>query len=387
MFFHAIPVVAITNLFINIFSTETIEHTGGIIGNINILSKTLIATVENKEHIHFGKVFFSVVILGCIVLCFINLIKYVRTLKIMKRWNKQDVSERERKIFEEGIKEFKIKSNLELVENELIPSPMAVGIIKKVIILPSVVRTKNENTIRNYIYHELVHIKKKDNEIGFLMRIIEIANWYNPIIHILIKAQKNYCEFTCDENVLKNREVDFRNEYVNTIIDTVKWQMKTQIFFGKSFSNARITKQRIDSIVNKKVRKKGTCFLVIIITFTITLSGYLLKYYSLEDSVIYKNCINIIQLEDTNSSDYYNSIINQLLMELNKNTFLKYEKYGITIDKNTGRLYYNNNLVRNFEDKRIQTKTVLYYEDGDIDLYIKRNVFGGFSEIQQRTVE
>lgn len=380
---YVIPIGIIRNAILEIFSNNGQEYTGDIFDDINIVGRTMFASVENKESINIGTVTMSIIIGVCILLALHDIFKYLRILNILRRWNVPDINEKARRIFEECIHEFEIKSNVILLENDLVLTPMVMGIRRKYIILPSTVKLKDNTTIRNYMYHELTHIKNRDHEIGILMRVVEILNWYNPIIHILVKNEKIYCEFACDEEVIRDRDVKFKNEYVNAIADTVRWQIRKQLFYGKFFSsNAKIAKQRINAITNTESGKKGTYLLIVIIVTIITFSSHMINKISLENSILYKNCMSIIQREDINSNDYYSAIVNKILMELNKNTFSKYENYGIEVEESTGRLYYEGYLIRNFEDKRMFTKSVLYYIDGDIDLYIIRNGLGEISEIQ-----
>lgn len=68
----------------------------------------------------------------------------------------------------------------------------------------------SDEKIYNYLSHEVTHLKYNDNALSLILRLIEIINWYNPVVHYLMKTEKTYCELACDERVLCDKEEDFR---------------------------------------------------------------------------------------------------------------------------------------------------------------------------------
>lgn len=371
----------------NVLTIIPKEQEGSIVRNFSILSRTIIETLEIKENINITIVVQVIIGIGILIRLVNDLKKQKNLMSLIRRWNKKEISPNFYKIFAQVIDEFNMRGKVELLENEVILSPMAVGIHKKYIIMPFRLRNMSDEKIYNYLSHEVTHLKYNDNALSLILRLIEIINWYNPVVHYLMKTEKTYCELACDERVLCDKEEDFRFQYARTIVDTLTWQTRIQVPGGSSFfSGSDIARRRVKAATHHRKKKRGiilgTLFLITVVGgLTITSSKL-----SLTNSNTYLKCKSIIQNGNIDSPNYYNNIFGKIFAEINKSTFLKYNEYGLKYDMDTGRLHYQNKLVRNFEDIHFFTKSVIYFEDGEIDVHIVRNRWGNVETIKANEI-
>ncbi|MGI8952930.1 MAG: M56 family metallopeptidase [Chitinophagaceae bacterium] len=97
-----------------------------------------------------------------------------------------------------------IKQEIKIYLSSLIKSPLTIGFIKPIILLPvaSINHLTTEQT-EAIILHELAHIKRADYVINLLQSVIEIALFFNPFTQLLSKIIKKERENSCDDWVLQ----------------------------------------------------------------------------------------------------------------------------------------------------------------------------------------
>lgn len=355
-----------------------------LVETIKVIGRTTIESIEFREQINFISIIMLFILLGVAYFIIVDIYHHKSVMRMLMRWNRENVEDNIQKIFNEIIIEMNINIPIKIMENDLLKSPIVTGILNKKIFLPSETKDLDDKVIKNYIYHELIHIKQNDNLIALIIRFIEIVMWYNPVNHLICKKIKLYCEMACDEKVLLNKDNVFKNEYIKTIVMTMNWKNKYKTFLINNFSvSKRSVCLRVQSMLNTKNKKNFLLFFPITILVFIIFSFTLYSKLTLYDSEIYYKCKNIIYMQDIESDNYYNDVVLEIFKEISNNIYSKYEIYGIKYDVEAQRLYYNNYLIRNFEDSRKCSKTVLYYLEGDVDIYILRDNNGKITGIKE----
>lgn len=132
-----------------------------------------------------------------------------------------------------------------------IGSPITVGLLHPIIILPSCTYTEEE---LNYILrHELVHIKRKDILLQWLLLICLSLHWYNPILYLFIHIWKDFCESSCDSIVLSQATTTERIEYSKVLLKTALHQNQVhQLLFINFNGGKRRMKNRLQSVLDTK---------------------------------------------------------------------------------------------------------------------------------------
>ncbi len=100
--------------------------------------------------------------------------------------------------------QFGIKRKVGLYLSRLVESPVTIGFLKPIILLPiSVVNNLSTEQVEAIILHELAHIKRHDYLVNLLLSIIEIALFFNPFMQLLSKGIRRERENCCDDWVLQ----------------------------------------------------------------------------------------------------------------------------------------------------------------------------------------
>ena len=116
-----------------------------------------------------------------------------------------------------------ITKNIMLGESALIKTPMAIGLLKTYIILPSqTVKSLPATDIQYILLHELNHYKNKDILINYGMCFLQILYWFNPLVHLAFKEVRIDREIACDASVLKMVDKSNYGNYGRTIINFIE---------------------------------------------------------------------------------------------------------------------------------------------------------------------
>jgi bla regulator protein blaR1 len=97
-----------------------------------------------------------------------------------------------------------ITKKVKLVVSNLVSSPVTVGYLKPMILLP--VAAMNQLTtaqVEAILLHELSHIRRYDYLVNFIVSIIHTLLYFNPFVKYFMNTIENERETCCDELVLQ----------------------------------------------------------------------------------------------------------------------------------------------------------------------------------------
>ncbi|WP_312279487.1 M56 family metallopeptidase [Oscillibacter sp.] len=183
-------------------------------------------------------------ILGSSVFLIWHLFSHLRFLSAVKRWS-EDVKDVDiLRIFNNTKAELHINKYIPIKSCACIKTPMVVGLLRPVVLLPQV--TFSEDELPLILKHELVHIKRKDLWYKILMLSTLAIHWFNPVIHLAVRSVLNLCEISCDEEVLKGIGAKGRARYGESVIGTMrnsgayKTALSTNFYSGTKSMKKRI---------------------------------------------------------------------------------------------------------------------------------------------------
>ena len=121
-----------------------------------------------------------------------------------------------------------ILQDVRLMTCDVIPSPMIMGVFKPIIILPGHIITDDESRLRLMLFHEAVHIKRRDIIFRFICLVTLAVHWFNPLVHLMLRIVSEECEQATDNAVLEYLSEDSRWQYSETLIyiATAGWKLK-----------------------------------------------------------------------------------------------------------------------------------------------------------------
>lgn len=242
---------------------------------------------------------------GMIILLFWQSLCYIN-FRFTISVNKYRANPELQKIAELCAKQLKIKKSMNIWVNEFIDTPMMIGFMSPVILIPS--DKIDAESAKHVLTHELIHFKSKDLFVKFGMLLIRILHWYNPFIYLLFKELEKWCEYTCDEKNVIHLSQDIRKQYGRVILDAISVMPSYGSRYGSPFllPKQRLKERLIFMFSVKKMRKRvkilALSYAVTLMTFGITaaFATELTSNFLTESTVnADSNSINLITYENT----------------------------------------------------------------------------------------
>ena len=169
-----------------------------------------------------------------------------------------------------------IRAVIRLAHNGAIGTPMLMGLVRPIIIIPD--RHMDEEELRLVLRHELTHFRRKDLWLKALALIANIIHWFNPLSFMLVRDVNCLCEMSCDEAVVANMDFSTRKRYAETILMTLSWGKSTQplgLYFAQSGNGYRI-KRRLSNVLYFKKTAQSRIFLSVALAVMICAAGVVL---------------------------------------------------------------------------------------------------------------
>ncbi len=95
---------------------------------------------------------------------------------------------------------FEITKNVKLLQSKLVESPVTIGYLKPVILLPlGLISGIPQNQLEIIIAHELAHIKRADYLLNIFQSIIEVLFFFNPAVWWISKTIRQEREYLSDD--------------------------------------------------------------------------------------------------------------------------------------------------------------------------------------------
>ncbi len=139
-----------------------------------------------------------------------------------------------------------ISRTIQVYLSEFIASPVTVGFIKPVILLPlSVMSQLSPHQLEAILVHELSHIKRHDYLTNLLLTCIHAVMYFNPFVKLFLKAVELTRESACDEAVL--RFGYDKISYASALLDFEKSAQALPLALGAANKNHLL--HRIETIV------------------------------------------------------------------------------------------------------------------------------------------
>jgi len=152
------------------------------------------------------------IILSCASLTYLLLL-VVPTVRIVRNWlflkqikgtGLEKAPYRHRLFAQRIAGHLGIKKSVKVYISALVSSPMTVGFLKPLILIPiAAVNNLSVQQLEAVLLHELSHIKRQDYIINLFLNLIQTVLYFNPFVKLFIKRAEVERENCCDELVLQ----------------------------------------------------------------------------------------------------------------------------------------------------------------------------------------
>ncbi|MBN1972920.1 MAG: redoxin domain-containing protein, partial [Sedimentisphaerales bacterium] len=211
-------------------------------------------------------------------------------------------------------------------------SPFLFGILRPVLIVPSdfVNNVSNEGLLAVFS-HEFAHLRRKDTLVGWILAICEAFYFFHPVLHFAKRRILFERERACDDWVIASGN-SHKKIYANALIDAAGICRNFSAKLGptgvvaESFGDLKKRIIAIGSNIKPKTRLSKTALVLLILTGTICVPGFVLTNRTIASSE--KATLETVREMVARNE----ALINPIKMEYT----VKYERKGELPSLNTG---------------------------------------------------
>jgi beta-lactamase regulating signal transducer with metallopeptidase domain len=161
-----------------------------------------------------------------------------------------------RQLFKECAELLRVKERLLVLETEEVDSPAVYGLWRKRLLLPDGLREAlSPGELRHVLLHELVHIRRWDPETNWLLAVLQILHWFNPVLWFAFARMRADRELATDDLVLAHTRQGDRRSYGETVLKVLEGLAQHRVLpalVGIGESKAQM-KERIRAIARGRV--------------------------------------------------------------------------------------------------------------------------------------
>lgn len=163
-----------------------------------------------------------------------------------------------------------IKNRIAIWKYSRAASPMLIGFLKPVLVLPE--EEYNKEELFFIIKHELVHFKRHDIWMKLLLVVANGIHWFNPVVWIMQKEAVIDMEMSCDERVVQNIGYAGKKAYAEALFSTLHRRYAGKTLLSTQFQGGKqIMKKRFKNIILGKKKRNGLLLLTGIAVLTMSM--------------------------------------------------------------------------------------------------------------------
>jgi len=163
---------------------------------------------------------------------------------------------------------------LPIIISEFAHTPMLLGILKPMIVLPNMPFTERE--LSYVIAHETEHYRRKDLLVKLITLVANAVHWFNPAAYALARQLSTQCELACDEKVVTKLNAHERIGYGETILQVLGNGRKTigNVAFATNLcSSKKNFKRRLLGIMKTHKMTRRFVAMALALVVAVTLGG------------------------------------------------------------------------------------------------------------------
>jgi TonB family protein len=186
-------------------------------------------------------------------------------------------------LLEECKSRMRINTVLGVIVTDKVKSPALFGYIQPRLLLPEGILEKHNDAELAYVFmHELGHLKRHDIGISWLLTIMQIIHWFNPLVWLAFYQMRVDQESACDASVLSRIKQNQSADYANAIIGFLeKFCQNRQLpaLVGVLENKSQI-KRRIAMITYYKILSRKMTFVAFLLLISIGFISFTLSCLS-----------------------------------------------------------------------------------------------------------
>jgi len=126
-------------------------------------------------------------------------------------------------LLEDCKSEMGIRTILGVVMTDKVKSPALFGFLRPRLLLPArMIETLSREELRYVFLHELGHLRRRDIYVGWLMSLLQVLHWFNPLVWLAFYRMQTDRELACDALVLTYTRTGESKDYGRTIVNLLE---------------------------------------------------------------------------------------------------------------------------------------------------------------------
>lgn len=146
----------------------------------------------------------SLLYLILLVFPLLQFVRNYRYVKVIRNYGLSKAAVEWRMFVRKVAAQMGIKKPVHIWVSELVTSPVTIGYIKPIILVPlAAVNQLSTQQLEAVILHELAHIRRFDYLLNLILKFIQSILYFNPFVKAFVKIVEREREKSCDEMVMQ----------------------------------------------------------------------------------------------------------------------------------------------------------------------------------------
>jgi bla regulator protein BlaR1 len=178
------------------------EANGSSLINANADANSVLGTVNAS--IRFSLPYASIVYLILLIVPLLRFTRNYRYVQVIRKYGLSRIDP-EWKLFVSRISALMgIKKPVHIYVSEWVSSPVTIGFLKPVILVPlAAINNLSPSQMEAILLHELSHIRRFDYLVNFLINAIRVVLYFNPFAKAFVRIVETEREKSCDQMVMQ----------------------------------------------------------------------------------------------------------------------------------------------------------------------------------------
>ncbi len=187
-------------------------------------------------------------------------------------------------LLEDSKMEMGVQTIIGVVVSDKIKSPALFGFVRPRLLLPQgLLESYSLEELRYVFIHELAHLKQRDIYFGWLIALLQIAHWFNPLMWFAFGRMRADRELACDGLAISMMDTDEPPKYGQTIVNLL--ENFSQVRYVPSVAGILEDKSQIERRIKmiakfkktSRTRWAGAILLLAVLACVVLTNAYIAK--------------------------------------------------------------------------------------------------------------
>lgn len=184
-------------------------------------------------------------------------IRNYRYVQVIRKYGLSKIDVQWRIFVQKVAAQMGIKKPVHIWVSEFISSPVTIGFLKPVILMPmAAINHLSVQQMESVLLHELSHIRRHDYFINLLINFIQTILYFNPFVKAFVRIVEKEREKSCDETVLQFQYNSYEYATALLTLEKVNNANANQSFLVAAAGHKHDLLNRIEAIVGVQKRKR-----------------------------------------------------------------------------------------------------------------------------------